>query len=97
MGLAVKRVCRTRGRLVSARVTRAAYPYQGQAVAAPRSPIELGIPSEPVGVVRSAAYQARASVPGAPAWAQSNSLVTAVPVLTRTGADQDRPSSVENA
>jgi hypothetical protein len=55
------------------------------------------MPSEPPGAVLSVAYQASASVPAAPPCAQSNSFVTAPPLLTRTGADQLLPSSVEKA
>jgi hypothetical protein len=66
-------------------------------VASPRFSSELGMPSEPPGAVLSVAYQASASVPAAPPCAQSNSFVTARPLLTRTGADQLLPSSVEKA
>ena len=53
--------------------------------------------SEPPGTALSVEYQASASVPAAPACAQSNSFVTAPPLLTLTGADQLRPSFVEKA
>ena len=72
------------------------YPYQGYAVAAPRSDRELGIPSEPPTATFGVPYQAIVTRPGAPPCAQSNSFVADWPLLTRVGADQLSAPSVEN-